>query len=55
MTPRGLEPGYEMRLSKKSLFTVYGAVALGLALPGIVAQLQRRKARTGMAPAPYIT
>jgi hypothetical protein len=32
MTPRRLEPGYEMRLSKKSLFVVYAAFGLGLAL-----------------------
>jgi hypothetical protein len=32
MTPHRLEPGYEMRLSKKSLLIVYAAFGLGLAL-----------------------
>jgi hypothetical protein len=37
MTPHRLEPGYEMRLSKKSLLIVYTAFGLGLALRGMVA------------------
>ena len=32
MTPHRLQPGYEMHLSKKSLFVVYAAFGLGLAL-----------------------
>jgi hypothetical protein len=32
LTPRRLEPGYEMHLSKPSLFAVYAAFGLGLAL-----------------------
>lgn len=31
LTPRRLQPGFEMRLSKASLALVYGAFALGLA------------------------
>lgn len=31
LTPRRLQPGYEMRLSKPSLALVYGAFGLGLA------------------------
>jgi hypothetical protein len=32
MTPHRLQPGYEMHLSKRSLFAVYAAFGLGLAL-----------------------
>jgi hypothetical protein len=40
MTPHRLQPGYEMRLSKKSLLIVYGAFALGLALRGLATHNQ---------------
>ncbi|HEY8102240.1 MAG TPA: hypothetical protein VIF82_15970 [Burkholderiaceae bacterium] len=36
MTPHRLQPGYEMRLSSKSLLIVYAAFGLGLALRGLV-------------------
>ena len=32
LTPKRLQPGFEAQLSKKSLFVVYAAVALGLAM-----------------------
>ena len=35
LTPQRLNPGYEMRLSKKSLAGVYAAFAVGLALGAI--------------------
>jgi hypothetical protein len=35
MTPHRLQPGYEMRLSRQSLFLVYVAVGAGLALRGL--------------------
>ena len=35
MTPHRLQPGYEMRLSRRSLFLVYGAFGVGLALRGL--------------------
>jgi hypothetical protein len=38
MTPHRLQPGYEMRLSKQSLFFVYAAFGLGMVLRGMVAQ-----------------
>lgn len=41
MTPHRLQPGYEMRLSKRSLLIVYGAFGVGLALRGLV-RSQRR-------------
>src|SRR5690349_6202112 len=40
LTPKRLNPGYEMRLSKKSLAGVYAAFAVGLALGAIA--LRRR-------------
>ena len=42
LTPKRLQPGFEAQLSKKSLFVVYAAVALGLA----VSELGRRGRRT---------
>jgi hypothetical protein len=38
MTPKRLQPGYEMRLSKKSLLAVYAAFGLGLALRSLLAK-----------------
>jgi hypothetical protein len=45
VVPKRLTPGYEKRLSGKSLLTVYGALALGLA-GGALLQ-RKRVARTG--------
>jgi hypothetical protein len=42
LTPHRLQPGYEMRLPKKSLALVYAAFGVGLALRGLV--MQRRRA-----------
>lgn len=36
MTPRRLRPGYENRLSRRSLFFVYGAFGVALALRGLM-------------------
>ena len=47
LTPHRLQPGYEMRLSKPSLFLVYAAFGLGLAACDIAAA----KRRTGTTPA----
>ena len=41
VTPRRLQPGFDKQLSRSSLFFVYGAFALGLAL---AAQIKRRSA-----------
>jgi len=38
LTPKRLQPGYERKLSKKSLTVVYGGVALGLALGALLAR-----------------
>ena len=42
MTPKRLNPGYEMRLSKKSLAGVYAAFAVGLALGAVALRRNRR-------------
>jgi hypothetical protein len=42
LTPKRLQPGFEAQLSRKSLFVVYAAVALGLA----VSEHRQRKRRT---------
>jgi hypothetical protein len=36
MTPHRLQPGYEMRLSKRSLFIIYAALGAGLAMRGLL-------------------
>lgn len=36
LTPKRLRPGYEKRLSKKSLFFVYAAVGVGFAVRGLL-------------------
>jgi len=41
LTPQRLQPGYEKRLSKKSLAGVYAAFAVGLALGAIVLRRNR--------------
>ena len=41
-TPRPLMPGYEKRLSKKSLFIVYSAFAVGLAAGTVLLGQNRR-------------
>jgi hypothetical protein len=45
LTPRRLQPGYEMRLSRPALAGVYTAFGLGLALGAIVNARARRGAR----------
>jgi hypothetical protein len=45
-TPERLQPGYEKRLSGKSLLLVYGVFGLSLALRGLLAHDDRRKRRT---------
>ena len=42
LTPKRLNPGYEMRLSKKSLAGVYAAFAVGMALGAIVLRRDKR-------------
>jgi hypothetical protein len=42
LTPKRLQPGFEAQLSRKSLFVVYAAVALGLA----VSEHRKRKRQT---------
>jgi hypothetical protein len=46
LTPQRLTPGFEHRLSKRSLLTVYGTFALGLALTAL---LQRNSEAAGMS------
>jgi hypothetical protein len=41
LTPRRLMPGYERRLSGRSLFAVYASFAAGLALGGALLRLAR--------------
>ncbi|HYG13114.1 MAG TPA: hypothetical protein VD885_03095 [Methylophilaceae bacterium] len=48
LTPHRLQPGYEMRLSKRSLFLVYAAFGLGLAACDLLAT----RRRTTALPAP---
>lgn len=42
MTPHRLQPGYEQRLSKKSLFLVYAATGLGFCLRGLLSGQRNR-------------
>jgi hypothetical protein len=42
MTPHRLQPGYEMRLSKRSLLFVYAAFGLGMALRGLASGTKLR-------------
>lgn len=51
LTPHRLQPGYEMRLSKRSLLLVYAAFGLGLAACDMVA-MRRRPSALPAAPAP---
>jgi hypothetical protein len=44
-TPKRLQPGFEARLSRKSLALVYGSFGLALALRGILAYEERRARR----------
>lgn len=41
LIPKRLTPGFENRLSKRSLFFVYGTFALGLAVPALLARKQK--------------
>lgn len=41
LIPKRLTPGFENRLSKRSLLLVYGAFALGLAAPALLARNQK--------------
>lgn len=43
LTPKRFTPGFENRLSKKSLLSVYGVFALGLAIPALLARLQKHR------------
>lgn len=57
LTPPGLEPGYEMRLSRKSLFYAYCGVAVGLAVGSLLMRqhrLQQRRERE-MTPSDYVS
>jgi hypothetical protein len=42
LTPERLTPGFEKRLSKKSLFAVYVAFGLGLGVPRLLRNSRRR-------------
>jgi hypothetical protein len=44
-TPQRLTPGFEHRLSKRSLLTVYGAFALGLAATALIDRYSRSRER----------
>ena len=44
LTPRRLQPGYEMRLSRPALGVVYAAFGIGLAVGGIVNAATRSRA-----------
>jgi hypothetical protein len=41
LIPKRFTPGFENRLSKKSLLLVYGIFALGLAIPALLARLPK--------------
>jgi hypothetical protein len=45
LTPRRLMPGFEQRLSRRSLFAVYACFGAGLALGGALLALVRGEAR----------
>lgn len=47
LTPKRLQPGFEAQLSKKSLFTVYAAFGLGLAVYDMATRGGQRKPRSG--------
>lgn len=42
LTPERLTPGFEKRLSRKSLVLVYAAFGLGLALPSLIGRARAR-------------
>ena len=44
-TPQRLTPGFEHRLSKRSLLTVYAAFALGLAATALLDRYSRSRER----------
>lgn len=43
MTPERLQPGFEKRLSTPSMVLVYGAVAVGFVLRGLLAPAMKRR------------
>jgi hypothetical protein len=43
LTPKRLQPGFEAQLSKKSLFTVYAAFGVGLAVYDLATRNPRKK------------
>lgn len=45
MTPQRLQPGFEKRLSSRSLFLVYGAFGLALAVRGLAASRHRNSSQ----------
>jgi hypothetical protein len=49
LTPRRLQPGYEMRLSRPALAGVYAAFGVGLAAGAIVNARSRRASRSSRA------
>ena len=51
VAPRRLMPGFDKQLSRSSLFVVYAAFALGLALPALLRTARRRaREREGASP-----
>jgi hypothetical protein len=46
LTPRRLQPGFDAQLSRKSMFAVYAAFALGLAVYDLAKQRRRTRPRT---------
>ena len=47
LIPKRLTPGFENRLSKRSLLFVYGAFALGLAAPALLARNRKFRPNQG--------
>jgi hypothetical protein len=45
LTPKRLQPGFEAQLSKKSLFVVYAAVAVGLAVSELHSRRRQKTSR----------
>jgi hypothetical protein len=47
VAPRRLQPGFDQQLSRKSLFVVYAAFAVGLALGGAIRERRRSRRVVG--------